>query len=277
MTNDERSPRIPERFQRMELLVGREGVARLAGARVMVFGLGGVGSYAVEALARAGVGRLALVDFDVVAPTNINRQLFALDSTIGQFKTEVARARILDINPDATVECFQVFAGPDTLDQLPPMAGAYVLDAIDTVSAKAHLLAAAHRAGAFTVSCMGAGNKVDPRGVLVDDISATRDCPLARAVRQQLRKAGVAKGILCVYSRERRNATVAVTPDAPHRKTRVQGSIAHMPGIFGLTAAGVIIGAITGCVSFGQRAFAGVSDVHDQGQSDGSDRFFGSI
>ena len=249
MSDHEMTPECPERFQRTALLLGGEGAACLARARVMVFGLGGVGSYAVEALARAGIGHLTLVDFDVVAPSNINRQLFALDSTVGQFKTDVARARILDINPNAGVECFEVFAGPDTLDQLPPMTGAYVLDAIDTVSAKAHLLAAAYRAGAFTVSCMGAGNKVDPRGVLVDDISATRDCPLARAVRQQLRKAGVTTGILCVYSRERRHATVAVTPEAPHRKSRVQGSIAHVPGIFGLTAAGVIIGAITGCVS----------------------------
>lgn len=245
MTDSDAAQNTPERFQRTALLIGREGIERLARARVMVFGLGGVGSYAVEALARAGVGRLTLVDFDTVEPSNINRQLFALDSTVGSFKTDVARARIMDINPEARVECFNCFAGPESLDQLPPMAGAYVLDAIDTVSAKVHLLAAACRDALFTVSCMGAGNRVDPRGVLVDDISATHGCPLARVVRQQLRKRGITSGILCVYARDHHNVTAdAAGDDAPRRKTRVQGSIAHVPGIFGLSAAGMLINVI---------------------------------
>lgn len=239
-----------DRFGRTELLVGAAGAERLTAATVAVFGLGGVGSYAAEAIARAGVGHILLVDFDRIEPSNLNRQLYALGSTVGRLKAEVARERILDINPDARVEAFACFAGPDNLDGLLIPALTHAVDAIDSVAAKTHLLETLHRRGIFAVSCMGAANKRSPEGVRVADIGNTRGCPLARVIRQRLRKRGIVSGIRCVYSEENQaqseetpeTSVEEVAEGAPvWRKRRAQGSISYVPALFGLTAAGVVI------------------------------------
>jgi tRNA A37 threonylcarbamoyladenosine dehydratase len=228
---------------RTELLVGAQGVARLAGARVAVFGLGGVGGYAAEALARAGVGYLRLVDGDVVTPSNRNRQIIALGSTTGLAKTEVMAARIRDINPAATLDTRPVFITPETVEEF--IAGIdYAIDAIDQVASKVALLAALHRAGIFTVSCMGAARKLDPTGVRVRDLRDTQGCPLAKRVRVALRQMGVASGIPCIYSEEHREATHDTGAAPPGQKRLTQGSISYVPGIVGLTAAGVVINRI---------------------------------
>lgn len=239
---------IDDRFGRTELLVGTDGVMRLSGATVAMFGLGGVGSYAVEAIARAGAGHIILVDFDRVALSNLNRQLFALESTIGCLKVEAARERIHDIHPGAQVDIYPCFAGPDTLDTILSPAVRYAVDAIDSVSAKIHLLTTLHQRGIFTVSCMGAANKLSPQGIRVSDIGDTRYCPLARVVRQGLRKNGITRGIQCIYSEENQrtlhtpeDAGLEPEPPGVWRKTRVQGSISYVPALIGLTAAGVII------------------------------------
>ena len=229
------------RFGRTELLVGAEGLRRLAEAHVAIFGLGGVGSYAVEAIARAGVGHIRLVDFDTLEPSNLNRQLFALESTLGRPKVDVARERIADIHSKARVEAIRAFADAENLDEL--LAGMdYVIDAIDTVHAKVALLTAAHQRGLPVVSCMGAANKLLPTDIRVADIRDTEYCPLARVIRQRLRKAGIETAIRCVYSTENRGI-VEDTAENPEglRKTRIQGSIAYVPGIIGLTAAGLVV------------------------------------
>jgi tRNA A37 threonylcarbamoyladenosine dehydratase len=233
------------RFQRTALLVGEEGLRRLAGAHVAIAGLGGVGSYAAEAIGRAGVGRITLADFDVVEATNLNRQLVALESTIGRPKANVAAERLREINPEAEVRVMRAFVGPDNLDAFLGDAG-YVIDAIDSVEAKVQLLAAAHARGLHVVSCMGAANKLSPVGVCVDDIGATRYCPLARVVRQGLRRMGIDSGIRCVYTRENRGVNVESGTTDEQRKKRVQGSISYVPGLVGLTAAGVVVNDILG-------------------------------
>ena len=229
---------MDDRFSRTRLLVGEEGVARLANAHVAVIGLGGVGGYALEALARAGIGRLFLADGDTVDPSNLNRQVLALDSTLGLPKVEAARERVRGINPGARVETIRDFLTPDNVAALIPLDLDYAIDAIDTVATKVHLIAAFCRRGVSVVSCMGAGGKLLPTGVQIADISRTKSCPLARAVRQQLRKLGIFEGVPCVYSEE--------PPRAPDEELtcqgkRIQGTIAHVPGIIGLTAAGWVI------------------------------------
>jgi len=241
------------RFSRTELLIGEEGVRRLAAAHITLFGLGGVGAYAAEAVARAGVGRITLVDCDVVEPSNLNRQLVALESTLGRAKVEVAKERIRDIHPQAIVSAIRTYAGPDNLDAL--LEGAeFVIDAIDAVDAKVHLLSACHRRRIPVVSCMGAARKLRPTGVRVADLRQTRQCPLARTVRQRLRKEGILEGILCVFTEEpaRPNLHTPASPDSRDefqelpQKTLPQGSISYVPGIVGLTAAGVAISALLG-------------------------------
>ncbi len=229
---------------RTERLVGKAGVQRLAGASVAVFGLGGVGGHAAEAIARAGVGRVTLVDFDTVEPTNRNRQLLALRSTEGRLKAEVARERILDINPGAEVRAWAEKVNETNAARL--LEGVeYVIDAIDMVSAKVALLETACTGGQHVVSCMGAANKLSTAGVLVADISATQHCPLARKIRLRLRKSGIHTGIQCVYSHENLRIGPAETnADVPG--PRVQGSISYVPGLLGLTAAGLTVNAVLG-------------------------------
>ena len=230
-------------FSRSELLLGEAAMDRLRAARVTVFGLGGVGSFAVEALARAGVGHLRLVDHDVVGPSNLNRQLFALRSTLGQPKAEVAAARVRDINPDCDVEPRVIFIHTDTLPALLAPRPDVAIDAIDSMTCKVALLRTAYEQGIPILSAMGAGGRTDSSQLLVGDLSDTRLCPLAAKVRKELRKAGISQGIRCVYSLEpadnKRPANpVDIEPHrGPGRARRPVGTISYMPAIVGLKVA----------------------------------------
>ena len=221
-----------EQFSRTALLLGEESVAQLAKARVAVFGVGGVGSFAAEALARAGVGAIDLIDNDTVSPSNLNRQLIALHSTIGQAKVNVMRERILDINPACKTEAHCCFFDETTLHQFDFSAYDYVIDAIDTVRSKLLLIKACDAAGTRIISCMGAGNKLDPTRFETADIFETSVCPLARVMRQELRKMGIAK-LRVVYSKEE-----------PVTAARPPGSISFVPSAAGLVLAGEVIRAI---------------------------------
>jgi tRNA A37 threonylcarbamoyladenosine dehydratase len=236
---------------RTRLLVGDEGMERLRRASVAVIGLGGVGGYAVEALARAGVGRLLLVDCDTVDPTNINRQIIALDATVGMRKTDATRNRVAAIHPGATVETRDLFVEEAALEQLTLDQTWHVIDAIDMLDAKVALLRYLHGRAIPCVSSMGAGLRLDPSRVQVADVSKTRGCPLARQVRQRLRGTGIHKGILCVFSDEPPLRAIEVEADCLRQKSRSSaackapvGSISYLPALFGLTAAGTIINAI---------------------------------
>ena len=175
------------RFSRTELLLGHEGIEKLASARVAVFGIGGVGGYTVEALARSGVGAFDLIDDDKICITNVNRQIYALTSTIGKYKVDVAKDRILDINPDAIVNTYKMFYTPETADEFDFSGYDYVVDAIDTVVGKLEIIERAKKAGIPVISSMGAGNKMDATAFEVADISKTSVCPLAKVIRQELK------------------------------------------------------------------------------------------
>jgi len=231
------------RLSRMELLVGTAGIDRLKQASVAVFGVGGVGSYAVEALVRGGVGRLTLVDFDSVCVTNINRQIEATVSTVGQVKVEAMARRCRDINPDAEIITRHARYDADSAAELLKEQYAYVLDCIDNITAKIHLIQTCHEQRLPIISSMGAANKLDPTQVRVCDISATEKCRLARTIRKELRKRGIAKGIKVVYSTEEFRPLTG--PDARERKP-VLGSSSYLPPIFGLTMAGEVIRALIG-------------------------------
>ncbi len=224
------------------MLLGADGVERLRAARVAVFGVGGVGGYAVEALARAGVGHIELIDSDRVSLSNINRQIIATHETVGIYKTEAMRQRILSINPQAEVVCHNVFFDEKCKDVFDFSAYDYVIDAIDSLSAKIELIASAHSAGTPIISAMGAGNKLDPTRFEVSDISKTTVCPLARAVRITLRKRGI-NHLKVVYSKE----DPVVTPEiSDGEKRRVPGSISFVPSVMGLIIAGEVIKDIAG-------------------------------
>ena len=234
-------------FARTEQLVGSEGCARLKAANVAVYGLGGVGSFAVEALARAGVGHLRVVDHDVVNPSNLNRQLFGLRSTIGRPKAEVAAERIRDINPDCLVDARRAFINGDSVAELlaPPVD--VVVDAIDSVNAKVALLQAAFEQGIPLVSSMGAGGRQDGSRILVGDLSETDVCPLAAVIRKRLRRRGIATGIHCVYSTEPCRNDLPPDPVdvdihvGPGRKRTPLGTLSYMPALFGLRVAEEVI------------------------------------
>lgn len=245
------TPRQQEQFSRTELLLGRDGMERLYRARVAVFGIGGVGGYTVEALARSGVGALDLIDNDRVCLTNLNRQILASRRTVGQFKVDAARERILDINPDAEVRTYKMFYTPQTAAQFDFSQYDYVVDAIDTMAGKLELVEQAQRAGVPIISCMGAGNKLDPSAFEVADIYATSVCPLARIMRRELRRRGIEK-LKVVYSREP-PMTPGGAEDSPpgaaqegvrHRQT--PGSNAFVPAVAGLIIAGEVIRDLTG-------------------------------
>jgi tRNA threonylcarbamoyladenosine dehydratase len=216
-----------ELFSRTELLIGREGIERLRKSFVVVAGLGAVGSYAVEALARAGVGRLRLVDFDEVRPANRNRQLYALESTTGKPKVEVAGARVLDIHPSCRVETLRAFVHADTLEEVLAGAPSLAIDAIDSLAPKVELIAGAVARGVPILSGMGAATRTDPSQVRAGDLFKARNCPLARLLRKKLRKRGIVQGVRCVYSMEtikkdagcERREARHETPDA-RRETR---------------------------------------------------------
>lgn len=232
---------IPPQFERAEILIGAEGLQRLAASHVFVAGLGGVGSWCVEALARAGVGRLTLVDHDEVALSNINRQLPALLSTVGQGKAEVMARRIRDINPDCLVTLEMRFITPENVEALLPPDADYVVDCIDSLNCKVALLATAHRRGQRVASSMGAGNKLDPGRVRLADIAKTSVCPLARVVRQRLKRLGISKGIMTVYSDEPGRPPRPPEATSHGRARAVNGTISYLPPLFGLMLAGAVL------------------------------------
>ncbi len=230
-------------FARTEQLLGPGALARLDGARVALFGLGGVGSYAMEALARAGVGSLRLVDYDCASATNVNRQLLALHSTLGQPKVALGAARVLDINPDCRVDPRQAFINAETVHGLLEPEVDVVVDAIDSLSSKVLLLAACVERGLPVVSSMGAGGRLDAAQVAIGDLDQTRICPLARVLRQRLHRLGIRTGIRCVYSTEPARNTLPHDPrdegehhGAGRRRTPI-GTISYMPALFGLRVA----------------------------------------
>ncbi len=226
---------------RTAMLLGEPALAKLAGARIAIFGIGGVGGYVAEALARAGVGALDLIDNDTVSVSNINRQIIALHSTVGRLKVDVMAERIRDINPDCRVRALPTFYLPENATNFDFSAYNYIADAIDTVSAKLDLAVRAHQAGVPIIAAMGAGNKLDATAFEVADISKTSVCPLARVMRIELRKRGI-NHMKVVYSREEpRTPKQASVSDAlaPWRST--PGSISYVPGSAGLIMAGEII------------------------------------
>ena len=223
-------------FDRTIRLVGEEGQARLLRAKVALFGLGGVGSYALEALVRAGIGEMLLVDGDVVEETNLNLQLIATRATLGQPKSEVARARALSIRPDMVIDARHAFYDAQTAGQFDLSRYDWVVDAIDTVSSKLLLIEQARAAGAKVISCMGAGNKLYTEFEIAD-IEKTSVCPLARRMRTELKKRGI-QGVLAVYSKE--------PPLRPQDGERAPASISYVPGAAGLTLAGAVIRDLLG-------------------------------
>jgi len=226
-------------FQRMEMLVGKGAMEKLASSSVLLFGLGGVGSYVSEALARSGVGRLALVDNDTVGESNINRQLVALHSTLGKPKTEVAAKRARDINPSACVEAYDLFFTSENADMIDFEGFSYVVDAIDTVSSKLEIIERAVNAGVPVISSMGTGNKLDPTRLEVSDIGKTSVCPLAKVMRRELRRRGIDK-LKVVYSREE-PVKPCSKPGEEAQRRPVPGSTAFVPAAAGLIIAGEVV------------------------------------
>ena len=235
---------VKEIFGRTALLIGDEGIEKLGRCRIAVFGLGGVGSYVVEALARSGVGALDLIDSDRVAPSNINRQIIALHSTIGRLKTEVTQERVHDINPDCIVKTYPIFYLPDTADQFDFSVYDYVVDAIDTVSAKLMLAEECQRIGIPLISSMGTGRKLDPGQFEVADIYQTSVCPLAKVMRYECRKRGI-QSLKVVYSRELPAEPAESSETPPPGRRSVPGSIAFVPSTAGLMIAGEVIKDLT--------------------------------
>lgn len=230
-----------EWLSRSAPLLGAEALEKLAAARVAVAGIGGVGSFAVEALARGGVGRLLLIDHDRAAPSNINRQLHAAVSTVGQLKVELMARRVADINPHARVEAREAFLLPDNVTALLDGPLDYIIDAVDTVSAKLALVEEAQRRGVPIISCMGTGNKLDPTRFRVGDIYETSVCPLCRVMRRELRQRGT-RALQVVYSTE----TPRTPPPDPALRRQVPGSVSFVPPVAGMIAAGVVIRGIAG-------------------------------
>ena len=222
------------------MLIGKAATEKLARSRVAVFGVGGVGGYAVEALARAGVGAIDIIDADTVSVSNINRQIIATTKTVGRDKTEVAEERIKEINPDCKVKSRKIFFSPDTADEFDFTEYDYVIDAIDTVTGKIRLAEEAEKAGTPIISCMGAGNKLDPTAFKVADIYETKVCPLAKVMRTELKKRGIAK-LKVVYSEEPPMDTTLCDG-----KKRIPASISFVPSVAGLIAAGEVIKDLTG-------------------------------
>jgi tRNA A37 threonylcarbamoyladenosine dehydratase len=254
------------RFSRTELLIGTAGLSTLAGKHVMICGIGGVGSYAAEALGRAGVGKITLVDFDDICLTNINRQIHALSSTVGQQKVDAMAARLRDINPAAEIVPVKAFFSQENADRLLVPRPDYVLDAIDHFTAKASLITTCRQLGIPVIASMGAANKLDPAKIEVSDISATKNCRMARSMRKILKNSGITSGVQVVYSTELHReldpassaacGTDCICPNRSEQTFRCEhrrvilGSISFIPSIFGLTMAGVVINellSLNGC------------------------------
>ena len=228
---------MSEQFSRTGLLLGETGLQKLSESRVAVFGVGGVGGYVVEALARSGVGALDLIDHDRVSLSNINRQIIALHSTVGEYKVDVMKCRIADINPACRVLAHRCFFLPETRDEFDFSDYDYVVDAVDTVTAKIELVLRTRQAGVPLISCMGTGNKLDPSRLTIADIYETDICPLARVMRRELRKRGV-ESLKVLYSREKPVRSAA---------DGVVGSVSFVPSTAGLLIAAEVVKDITGC------------------------------
>ena len=238
---------MDEQFSRSQLLLGGDAMTKLAGARVAVFGVGGVGGYTVEALARCGVGMLDLIDNDTVSISNLNRQILATHSTVGRLKVDVARERVLDINPACVVRTYPCFYLPDTADQFDFTQYDYIVDAIDTVTGKLLLAERAAEANTPIISAMGTGNKLDPTAFQVADISQTSMCPLARVMRKELKKRGIVH-LKVVYSREEPLSPVGGEAEAARLgKRQIPGSVSFVPGAAGLILAGAVIKDLIDC------------------------------
>ena len=246
-------------FSRTELLFGKEAMQKLASARVAVFGIGGVGGFTAEALARSGVGAIDLIDDDKVCLTNINRQIIALRSTVGKYKVDVAKERLKGINPDIKINTYKTFYTPETADLFDFTQYDYVVDAIDTVTGKIELAVNAQKSGTPIISSMGAGNKLNPEKFEVADIYETSVCPLARVMRRELKSRGI-KRLKVVYSKEKALTPIddmatsckenCICPPGTQRKCtarrQVPGSTAFVPSVAGLIIAGEVIKDITG-------------------------------
>ncbi|NLO71108.1 MAG: tRNA threonylcarbamoyladenosine dehydratase [Porphyromonadaceae bacterium] len=232
--------------QRTELLIGKEGLEQLKKSSVLIVGLGGVGGMAAEAICRAGVGSITLVDRDIVTETNINRQLIALHSTIGRTKTDVLEERLKDINPDVNIHVISDWLDENTMHMiLTEKKYDYVVDAIDTLSPKVYLLKTCVEKDIKIVSAMGAGAKTDPTKVKIDDISQSNHCPLAKAVRKRLQKKGIKSGIKVVYSTEDFHKNSVIEAEERYKKSTT-GTISYMPNLFGLMLASVVIRDLAG-------------------------------
>lgn len=238
---------LPPQFERTRILLKPDEQTKLARAHVLVAGLGGVGSYCAEALARAGVGRLTIIDHDVVALSNINRQLPALLTTVGQSKAERMAERIRDINPDCQLVVLREFLVPETVADVVPADVDFVVDCIDSLNCKVALVATSVQRGLRVASSMGAGNKLDPTRIKIADIAKTCMCPLASVMRKRLRKRGIAKGVLTVFSDEAGRDPLPPQPvEGRGRARAVNGTISYMPPIFGLMLAGAVVQRLIG-------------------------------
>ena len=233
-------------FSRTELLIGEDGLKKLADTTVIVFGVGGVGSHCIEALARSGVGTLILVDNDKVSLTNVNRQSIAYHSTVGCYKTQLMKERILDINANATVYTHELFVLPENLEQLFERKVDYIIDAIDTVTAKLALVEYAYAHQIPLISCMGTGNKLHPELFEITDISKTSVCPLCKVMRKELKTRGISH-LKVLYSKEQPIAiSQKETGEDPGKRRSLPGSISFVPPVAGLMIAGQVIREIVG-------------------------------
>lgn len=237
---------VPTEFSRTQLLLGHEAIEKLKKSRVAVFGIGGVGGHAVEALARSGIGKLDLIDNDTVSLTNINRQIIALHSTVGKYKTDIMKERIADINPNAEVSIYKTFYMPETADQFDFSQYDYIVDAIDTVTGKIELIINAEKCGTPIISCMGTGNKLDPTKLEISDIYKTSVCPLARVMRTELRKRNIKK-LKVVYSKEEPLKPQGETGENIERR-QIPGSTSFVPSVAGLIIAGEVIKDLIACI-----------------------------
>lgn len=240
---------MTHRFTRTEILIGKDGLENLRNKRVTIFGVGGVGSYVAEAIGRAGVGHITLVDFDDICITNVNRQIHALSSTVGQAKVDVMADRLREINPDVDIVAIKGFFLESNAKELLTPKPDYVFDAIDHFTAKAALITICREKGIPVISSMGAAAKLDPTQIKVSDISETCNCRMARSMRKILKQRGITSGVQVVYSTEEFNATAFIEPSDEERaanigglqKRVILGSISFIPSIFGLTMAGVVV------------------------------------
>ena len=248
-------------FSRTELLIGKEAIEKLSKSKIAIFGIGGVGSFVVEGLVRAGIGKFVLVDDDKICLTNLNRQILATRKTVGKYKVEVAKERILEINPNATVEVYREFFMPDSKEEILDKTVDYIVDCVDTVTAKIELVMRANKLGIPIISCMGTGNKLDPTRFEVADIYQTSICPVAKVMRKELRARGI-KNLKVVYSKEEpikpdeslecscKNGCIC--PPGTKRKctirNQVPGSISFVPSVAGFIIAGEVVKDINSIV-----------------------------